>query len=165
MLPLCRPTSYSTSAGPRELSGGVRFQTSEHRVARTARTLVMDTEAEKILGEGSVDFATERYDLRLNAKSKRASLLALRGRLRRDRRRLPGADAGCERQRAGPTRRTQVIVGEVVVGAVVTPRPNEFGPTRLAFFVGANSFARAAQGRVARRKPAGMNQRPPERQR
>jgi uncharacterized protein involved in outer membrane biogenesis len=45
----------------------------------TARTLVMDTEAEKILGEGSVNFATERYDLRLNAQSKRASLLALRG--------------------------------------------------------------------------------------
>ncbi|MDQ2962030.1 MAG: AsmA family protein, partial [Pseudomonadota bacterium] len=45
----------------------------------TARTLVMDTEAEKILGEGSVNFATERYDLRLNAKSKRASWLALRG--------------------------------------------------------------------------------------
>jgi AsmA family protein len=45
----------------------------------TALTLVMDTEAEKILGEGSVNFATERYDLRLNAKSKRASLLALRG--------------------------------------------------------------------------------------
>jgi uncharacterized protein involved in outer membrane biogenesis len=45
----------------------------------TARTLVMDTEAEKILGEGTVNFATERYDLRLNAKSKRASWLALRG--------------------------------------------------------------------------------------
>ena len=45
----------------------------------TALTLVMDTEAEKILGEGSVNFATERYDLRLNAKSKRTSLLALRG--------------------------------------------------------------------------------------
>jgi len=45
----------------------------------TARTLVMDTEAEKILGEGTVNFATERYDFRLNAKSKRASWLALRG--------------------------------------------------------------------------------------
>ncbi len=45
----------------------------------SAQTLVMDTEAEKILGEGSVNFATERYDLRLNAKSKRTSLLALRG--------------------------------------------------------------------------------------
>ena len=44
-----------------------------------ARTLVMDTEAEKILGEGSVDFTNERYDLRLNAKSKKASMLALRG--------------------------------------------------------------------------------------
>jgi uncharacterized protein involved in outer membrane biogenesis len=44
-----------------------------------ARTLVMDTEAEKILGEGSVDFANERYDLKLNANSKKASLLALRG--------------------------------------------------------------------------------------
>ena len=45
----------------------------------TARTLVMDTEAEKILGEGTVNFETERYDLRFHAKSKRASLLALRG--------------------------------------------------------------------------------------
>jgi uncharacterized protein involved in outer membrane biogenesis len=45
----------------------------------TVRTLVMDTEAEKILGEGTVNFETERYDLRLNAKSKRASWLALRG--------------------------------------------------------------------------------------
>ena len=43
------------------------------------RTLVMDTEAEKILGEGSIDFAKERYDLKLNAQSKKASVLALRG--------------------------------------------------------------------------------------
>jgi len=45
----------------------------------TARTLVIDTDAEKILGEGSIDFANERYDLTLNAQSKRPSLLALRG--------------------------------------------------------------------------------------
>jgi uncharacterized protein involved in outer membrane biogenesis len=45
----------------------------------TPRTLVMDTEAEKILGEGSVDFAKEQYDLRLNAKSKKPSVMALRG--------------------------------------------------------------------------------------
>jgi hypothetical protein len=45
----------------------------------TARTLVMDTEAEKILGEGSIDFANERYDLTLNAKSKKPSMVALRG--------------------------------------------------------------------------------------
>ena len=44
-----------------------------------AQTLVMDTEAEKILGEGSIDFANERYDLTLNAKSKKASVVALRG--------------------------------------------------------------------------------------
>jgi uncharacterized protein involved in outer membrane biogenesis len=44
-----------------------------------ARRLVMDTEVEKVVGEGSVDFARERYDLRLNAQSKRPSLLALRG--------------------------------------------------------------------------------------
>jgi len=44
-----------------------------------ARTLVIDTEAEKILGAGTVDFAKERYDLKLNAQSKRASLVALRG--------------------------------------------------------------------------------------
>ncbi len=45
----------------------------------TAKTLVIDTDAEKILGEGSIDFAKERYDLTLNAQSKRPSLLALRG--------------------------------------------------------------------------------------
>jgi len=44
-----------------------------------ARTLVMDTEAEKILGEGSIDFAHEHYALTLNAKSKKASVVALRG--------------------------------------------------------------------------------------
>jgi hypothetical protein len=44
-----------------------------------AKTLVIDTEVEKILGEGSIDFAKERYDLTLNARSKRPSLLALRG--------------------------------------------------------------------------------------
>ncbi len=44
-----------------------------------ARSLVMDTEKEKILGEGSVDFASERYDLTLKAQSKRPSVVALRG--------------------------------------------------------------------------------------
>ena len=44
-----------------------------------AKTLVIDTDAEKILGAGSIDFAKERYDLTLNAQSKRPSLLALRG--------------------------------------------------------------------------------------
>ena len=44
-----------------------------------ARNLVMDTQTEKIVGEGSVDFSRERYDLTLNAHSKRPSVLALRG--------------------------------------------------------------------------------------
>ena len=44
-----------------------------------SKTLVIDTEAEKILGQGKVDFAKEHYDLTLNAQSKRPSLLALRG--------------------------------------------------------------------------------------
>ena len=43
------------------------------------KTLVIDTDAEKILGEGSIDLATEHYDLTLNARSKHPSLLALRG--------------------------------------------------------------------------------------
>ena len=43
------------------------------------RTLVVDTAAEKILGQGSADFKTEQYDFRLEAKSKRPSLMALRG--------------------------------------------------------------------------------------
>ena len=45
----------------------------------TTRTLVMDTEAEKILGEGSVNFANERYQLTITAKSKKPSVVALRG--------------------------------------------------------------------------------------
>ena len=45
----------------------------------TARTLAVDTEAEKILGEGSVDFARELYALPLKAQSKKPSVLALRG--------------------------------------------------------------------------------------
>ena len=44
-----------------------------------ARRLVMDTDVEKVVGDGSVDFARETYDLTLNAESKRPSLLALRG--------------------------------------------------------------------------------------
>src|SRR5206468_1769655 len=44
-----------------------------------AQTLVIDTEAAKILGEGKIDFRNEHYDLKLNAQSKRPSLIALRG--------------------------------------------------------------------------------------
>jgi uncharacterized protein involved in outer membrane biogenesis len=44
-----------------------------------AKTLVIDTDAEKILGAGSIDVAKVRYDLTLTAQSKRPSLLALRG--------------------------------------------------------------------------------------
>ena len=45
----------------------------------TARTLAVDTEAEKILGEGSVDFNRELYALQFKAQSKKPSVLALRG--------------------------------------------------------------------------------------
>jgi uncharacterized protein involved in outer membrane biogenesis len=41
--------------------------------------LVADTSAELIKGEGSVDFRSEKYDLRLHAHSKQPSILALRG--------------------------------------------------------------------------------------
>jgi uncharacterized protein involved in outer membrane biogenesis len=41
--------------------------------------LVIDTSAELIRGEGSVDFRDEKYDLRLHANSKKPSILALRG--------------------------------------------------------------------------------------
>ena len=44
-----------------------------------ARRLIMDTEVEKIVGDGSIDLARERYDLTLDAKSKRPSIVALRG--------------------------------------------------------------------------------------
>ena len=45
----------------------------------TPDLLVVDTSAVVITGSGSVDFRDEKYDLALNAKSKRPSLLALRG--------------------------------------------------------------------------------------
>ena len=45
----------------------------------TSNIFVVDTTAENIVGEGSIDFRDERYDLRLKARSKRASPLALRG--------------------------------------------------------------------------------------
>jgi uncharacterized protein involved in outer membrane biogenesis len=45
----------------------------------SAKTLVVDTAAEKIIGSGSVDFRNEHYDLVLKAQSKKASLIALRG--------------------------------------------------------------------------------------
>jgi hypothetical protein len=45
----------------------------------STRSLVIDTEAEKIYGEGAIDFKSERYDLKLDAQSKKPSLLALRG--------------------------------------------------------------------------------------
>lgn len=41
--------------------------------------LVVDSSAVVITGEGTIDLREERYDLRLNGASKRASLLALRG--------------------------------------------------------------------------------------
>ncbi|MEO8738239.1 MAG: AsmA family protein [Casimicrobiaceae bacterium] len=45
----------------------------------TPDTFLVDTSAVVISGEGSVDFRNEQYDLALKAKSKRMSLLALRG--------------------------------------------------------------------------------------
>jgi len=45
----------------------------------TPDLLVIDSTAELITGDGSVDFRQERYDLRLKGDSKHASLLALRG--------------------------------------------------------------------------------------
>jgi uncharacterized protein involved in outer membrane biogenesis len=46
------------------------------------QTFVIDSSEEKITGEGTIDFKDERYDLRLVADSKRASLVALRGPIR-----------------------------------------------------------------------------------
>jgi AsmA family protein len=43
------------------------------------KSMIVDTQAEKIFGEGAVDFKAERYDMRLEAQSKQPSLLALRG--------------------------------------------------------------------------------------
>lgn len=45
----------------------------------STKSMVVDTAAEKIFGEGSVDFGKEQYDVRLKAQSKQPSLLALRG--------------------------------------------------------------------------------------
>jgi len=41
--------------------------------------LVVDSDTELIHGTGSIDFARERYDVRLKADSKKPSLIALRG--------------------------------------------------------------------------------------
>ena len=41
--------------------------------------MVVDSEAELIHGEGSIDFRNEKYDLTLKADSKKRSLIALRG--------------------------------------------------------------------------------------
>lgn len=49
------------------------------RGVMTPDLLVIDTSAVVITGEGTVDFRDEKYDLALKAKSKRPSLLALRG--------------------------------------------------------------------------------------
>jgi uncharacterized protein involved in outer membrane biogenesis len=45
----------------------------------TPDLLVVDTTAELITGEGSIDFRSEKYDLRLKADSKTPSILALKG--------------------------------------------------------------------------------------
>lgn len=45
----------------------------------TPRLLVIDTSAVRIDGDGSIDLDAERYNLRLQAKSKKFSIFALRG--------------------------------------------------------------------------------------
>jgi uncharacterized protein involved in outer membrane biogenesis len=50
----------------------------------TSKSFVVDTAAEKINGEGYIDFARENYNITLKAESKRASLVALRGPIRID---------------------------------------------------------------------------------
>jgi uncharacterized protein involved in outer membrane biogenesis len=54
-------------------------QFRSHRGVMTPDMLVVDTSAELITGEGTIDFVNERYDLALRANSKHASLIALRG--------------------------------------------------------------------------------------
>ena len=44
-----------------------------------AKTMIADTGTENIEGSGSVDFKNEHYDLQLKARSKKPSLVALRG--------------------------------------------------------------------------------------
>jgi uncharacterized protein involved in outer membrane biogenesis len=43
------------------------------------RLLIIDTSAVRVEGEGAIDLANERYDLRLKGKSKKFSVFALRG--------------------------------------------------------------------------------------
>ena len=80
-----------------------------------ARKLVMDTQVEKILGEGNVDFSGERYDLALNAHSKRASVLALRGPIL--------IDGSFKAPRVHPAAAPLVarVGASVALGAVLTP--------------------------------------------
>jgi uncharacterized protein involved in outer membrane biogenesis len=54
-------------------------QFRSRRGVMTPDMLVVDTSAELITGEGTIDFVNERYDLALRANSKHASLIALRG--------------------------------------------------------------------------------------
>ena len=81
----------------------------------TARSFVIDTAAEKISGEGSIDFAKESYDLTLKAASKHASLVALRGPIRID---------GSFKSPQVHVDRAQVaarVGASVALGAVLTP--------------------------------------------
>jgi uncharacterized protein involved in outer membrane biogenesis len=61
-----------------ELHCAVAAMHAEHGVLVPDR-LVIDSDAELIHGTGSIDFAHERYDVRLKADSKKPSLIALRG--------------------------------------------------------------------------------------
>jgi hypothetical protein len=80
-----------------------------------AKTLVIDTDAEHIIGSGNVDFRKEQYDLVLKARSKKPSLLALRGPI--------GVDGSFQSPRVGPQAGPLALrVGaSVALGAVLTP--------------------------------------------
>jgi len=80
-----------------------------------AKTLVVDTTEEHIIGSGNIDFEKEQYDLLLKAMSKKPSLLALRGPI--------GVDGSFKSPRVAPeTGPLLARVGtSVALGAVLTP--------------------------------------------
>lgn len=78
-LDLANATKYILRGNPNAPVYCAVVQTSIRDGAMQPNMFVIDSSEENIRGEGKVDFKDEKYDLKLRAKSKRVSLLALRG--------------------------------------------------------------------------------------
>lgn len=78
-LDLANATKYILRGNPDAPVYCAVIQTSVRDGIMQPNLFVVDSSEENIRGDGSVNFKDEAYDLQLKAKSKRASLLALRG--------------------------------------------------------------------------------------